>query len=68
MVKDYVIRAYKFLPPYCALCFDCRNLSVHHKDDNNKNNELNNLIILCRKCHDELHTPLNKKIKRKNKK
>ena len=67
-MRIYRNKAFKYLPPYCAFCFSVKNLSVHHKDNNEKNNELNNLIILCRECHDELHTPLNKKMKRKNKK
>lgn len=40
----------------CQLC-DCsqlengRQLDVHHKDYNKKNNFLNNLISLCKRCH-----------------
>lgn len=29
---------------------------VHHKDMNNKNNELKNLILLCRECHLKMHS------------
>ena len=40
----------------CQLCnkFQTKNskkLSVHHIDYNKKNNNINNLIILCNKCH-----------------
>ena len=30
-------------------------LQVHHKDKNNKNNEFNNLEIICPNCHYEDH-------------
>lgn len=37
-------------------CFDCSNgdyrvLEVHHIDGNRKNNNLDNLVILCANCH-----------------
>lgn len=37
----------------CSLCNedDISKLDVHHKDGNNKNNKLNNLVFLCKKCH-----------------
>lgn len=31
------------------------DLIVHHKDKNNKNNELSNLIVLCQNCHSYIH-------------
>ena len=31
------------------------NLLVHHKDKNCTNNEFENLIILCRGCHNKVH-------------
>lgn len=31
------------------------NLHVHHIDKNPKNNRLENLITLCRSCHQKLH-------------
>ena len=43
---------------YCEACnykpFWARALSVHHRDGNNKNNELTNLMTLCHNCHQEL--------------
>ncbi len=40
----------------CQICFkseceDKTKLSVHHIDYNKKNNNINNLISLCKKCH-----------------
>ena len=43
----------------CALCGSIENLCVHHIDnyDEHKpeNNALNKLILLCRKCHSNVH-------------
>jgi 5-methylcytosine-specific restriction endonuclease McrA len=41
-------------PHICERCGDVpigRNLHVHHVDGNRKNNALENLMILCVKCH-----------------
>jgi len=41
----------------CLLCFkkDSRILVVHHIDKNRKNNNLDNLMWLCRNCHFLVH-------------
>lgn len=42
------------LPQYCEVCLDepvISRLQVHHKDGNRKNNERDNLQVLCRPCH-----------------
>lgn len=49
----------------CEIC-KCKpkpkfDLCVHHKDRNNKNNELSNLMILCSECHGRIHSKDNKK-------
>lgn len=51
----------------CIVMFN-RGLSVHHKDENglnvpkeDKNNELENLITLCTRCHNVLHRKINKR-------
>lgn len=31
-----------------------RNLEVHHKDKNKKHNKVNNLILLCKPCHERI--------------
>jgi len=35
----------------CMNCNSKSGLSVHHIDENDKNNNTNNILILCRKCH-----------------
>lgn len=32
------------------------NLLIHHIDHDRKNNDISNLIVLCKKCHQEHHT------------
>ncbi len=44
-----------FLKNCCALCDSTKNLDVHHKDRNYKNNEPSNLETLCHTCHMKLH-------------
>jgi hypothetical protein len=43
-------------------CNNCgtteHQLDIHHKDGNVSNNEINNLVILCRSCHKKLHIGL----------
>lgn len=39
----------------CERCESKENLLVHHKDHNRSNNELQNLEILCKKCHQKHH-------------
>jgi len=41
----------------CQRCglIDERVLEVHHKDGNRRNNDLNNLVWLCRNCHCLVH-------------
>lgn len=36
-------------------------LQLHHVDGNNKNNSLNNLMILCPNCHSQTHNYAGKK-------
>ena len=35
----------------CSQLENGRQLDVHHKDYNKENNELNNLVALCKSCH-----------------
>ena len=40
----------------CDECGSKTKLQIHHKDKNYKNNNLNNLAVLCFKCHRDLHS------------
>jgi hypothetical protein len=56
----------KFLPKdFIKACYFCNKniiLCVHHKNQNKEDNSLDNLVILCWKCHKRLHKLLpNKK-------
>lgn len=44
-----------FVGQSCNICGDTKNLDVHHKDRNYKNNEISNLETLCHPCHMKLH-------------
>lgn len=49
--------AYRNYKSFCAVC-NCNDpdvLEVHHIDLNHKNNDLNNLIILCANHHSKVH-------------
>jgi len=39
----------------CAICGKEEGLHIHHKDSNPKNNQLDNLIVLCGVCHKKIH-------------
>lgn len=39
----------------CERCGSDENLLVHHKDRNRRNNSLDNLEKLCKRCHQEEH-------------
>lgn len=45
----------KFLKTNCEDCKSKIKLQIHHKDKNRKNNNINNLITLCSKCHKKYH-------------
>ena len=39
----------------CDICGSTKSLDIHHKDHNWKNNNLDNLMCLCRSCHMKAH-------------
>lgn len=45
----------------CEWCGSKKNLLVHHLDENRYNNNLDNLITLCKSCHQKHHTKRNPK-------
>lgn len=43
----------------CQLCSSTSNLNVHHNTYKNKGNEdLKDLVVLCRECHTKFHDKL----------
>lgn len=51
------ITAYRKLvtKEHCAYCGSTKNLLIHHIDENRNNNEVTNLIVLCKSCHQKHH-------------
>jgi len=63
MVPDKVYAyqriAYEKYGRKCMICGQIKGqIDVHHKDRNRKNNKIENLQVLCAKCHAELHKNL----------
>lgn len=55
--EDYRAMAFKYYPHKCAICGwdeDGQILEAHHIDENRKNNDINNLMLLCPICHRKL--------------
>lgn len=45
----------KLVKKECEICSSTHNLCVHHLDENRKNNNLDNLLTVCQKCHGQIH-------------
>ena len=53
--KGYLLKGEK-KGKVCDLCDSKCKIIVHHKDENKKNHKFNNLQVLCRSCHDRIHS------------
>lgn len=55
---DYREKAFNLMDKVCKACGSTErwNLVVHHKDGDRENDDIENLIILCNKCHGRIHT------------
>jgi hypothetical protein len=42
----------------CAICGGAEGLEIHHADKNRHNDELGNLLPLCKRCHESIHAML----------
>lgn len=51
----YHKKAFSIKDCICEQCGSVQNLLVHHKDHDRSNNELDNLEILCKRCHQKHH-------------
>lgn len=48
---DYWKRCLEAKGQYCHLCESEENIAVHHIDGDRENNELGNLLPVCRGCY-----------------
>jgi len=39
----------------CFMCGSDEDVTIHHEDGDIENNNLGNLVVLCRSCHDKEH-------------
>jgi hypothetical protein len=56
MTADYRRRCLDAKSERCSECGSTSNIVVHHVDGDRSNNDLANLIPLCRSCHSKVHT------------
>lgn len=54
-IGSYSEKAFKFYGKICNRCSSSKHLVVHHIDENRRNNDLTNLEVLCKRCHQEHH-------------
>jgi len=63
--KNFYLTTFAYLKKDCFVCGSKKNLEFHHLDRNQKNNSIDNLMILCRLCHKQQHAQFRKKQKEK---
>jgi len=52
----YQRKAFEIYGRKCSICGETnRQIDIHHKDQNRKNNKIENLQVLCASCHAKLH-------------
>lgn len=44
----------------CEICGKTGKLDIHHKDGDYNNNNIDNLMCICRSCHTKIHRPKSK--------
>lgn len=55
ILKEDTSRYQKYIKSSCEICGATKDLEVHHKDKNHSNNNPNNLMTVCRSCHQKVH-------------
>ncbi len=45
----------KQLYSICQICNTREKLCIHHIDEDFKNNDLENIMVVCRGCHNKIH-------------
>jgi predicted nucleic acid-binding Zn ribbon protein len=54
-IGTYSKKAFDHYGRICNRCSSEKNLLVHHINHNRSNNDLSNLEVLCKKCHQDHH-------------
>ena len=71
------LQVYEKFNRKCSICGDVNDLTIHHLDGNGRNheekglfvnNKLNNLVLICRRCHGSIHGKEGKGIKKSKRK
>lgn len=52
-IKHIIVYIYDYKCQICGL--QLKNLDVHHYDNNHNNNDVENLIPVCKSCHRLIH-------------
>lgn len=52
---SYKRNTFNYKDKKCERCGSNTHILVHHKDENRENNSLENLEVLCKKCHQHHH-------------
>jgi len=55
MAATHRRRCFEHEDPVCLCCGADSSLDVHHVDGNPTNDDLENLIVLCKSCHRKVH-------------
>src|SRR6185436_16800327 len=53
--KKWKLQAWERAGYHCEICLGDKPVDTHHKDFRKDNHSLENLQVLCRKCHKRLH-------------
>ncbi len=54
-IRKMIQRKYVITSETVCECGSNYKLERHHIDGNRKNNKLDNIKIICKKCHDKIH-------------
>ena len=54
-IGTYSKKAFDFYGKICNRCQSIDKLLVHHQDEDRSNNDLSNLEVLCKGCHQKHH-------------
>lgn len=57
--NDYKNKAFQYYNNECERCGANNELEVHYRNGNHTNNDIENLEVLCKKCHVKIHNEIN---------